>query len=134
MAVPNPLDSIYNFMRQAYEGNWQYRWGGTPYVAKTLAAGRQESILAHQWGCLGLWFHIKHSYPHLAHSVNTEEIYERLCFHDLGETYTGDISSYRQLQGGHENKHDVEKQEVEKICAGLDKVVKQKILDWLDEF
>lgn len=128
------LDSMYDFMAQSYQGNWEYRWGGVPYMQKRIKAGQKESILAHQWACVGFWFLMKDVCPNLSKLVSTEEIYERVWSHDLGETFLGDISQYRQVNGEGGDKHVVEYNEVAKMSKKLPKSTQKRLLSYLKNY
>ena len=128
------LDGIYDFMSNAYYGNWQYRWDQTPYLQKNIKRGKNESILAHQWACIGFWFYLSRICPSLAKLVSTTEIYERLLFHDLGETFEGDISQFLQMQGRGVGKHKTERKEVKKISKTILKKMQRELLKHFDEF
>ncbi len=132
--MDNSLNGIYEFMALAYEGNWQYRWDQTPYMQKNIKASKNESILAHQWACIGFWFFLSRICPNLSTLVNTAEIYERLLVHDLGETFEGDIPQFLQLQGYGFGKHVIERKEMEKIGKTIPKNILKQLLTWFDEF
>ena len=128
------LRALYDFMASAYMGNWQYRWGGVPWMEKSAKAGRQESILAHQWACMGFWTILKDMCPALSLMVDTRKIYEIIWSHDLGETFIGDISQYRQLDGLGVNKHILERRELLKMSRHLLPKTSKRILGYFDEF
>ena len=128
------LDSIYEFMADAYRGNWTYRWNGVPYMQKRIKSGQQESILAHQWACIGFWFLMREVCPNLAKLVNTQEIYERVWSHDLGETFLGDISQYRQVNGEGDGKHVLEYEEVMRMAKNLPKKTKKDLSNYVKNY
>jgi 5'-deoxynucleotidase YfbR-like HD superfamily hydrolase len=128
------LDSIYKFMAEAYEGNWSYRWGGVPWMEINTNSGKNESILAHEWACVGFWMTIRDVCPALAKLVSAEEVYERLWIHDLGETFIGDISQFRQINGEGVNKHLLEKQEIERMTKILSPKTAKKLQKYSEEF
>lgn len=128
------LNGFYDFMADAYHGNWQYRWSGTPYLQKNIKAGRNESIPGHQWACIGFWFHLRRICPALSALVDTTLIYELLWCHDLGETFEGDVSQFHQLSGKGKNKHSFERKEIQKIGKAIPKKTLQQLLEWFDDF
>jgi len=128
------LDGIYQFMAEAYHGNWQYRWAGTPYLQKNIKAGKNESVSGHQWACIGFWFYLSRICPALSKLVDTTEIYERLWSHDLGETFKGDVSQVFQLAGHGVNKHRIERKEIQKMGKNIPKKILQQLVEWFDEF
>ncbi len=131
--IDKSLDGVYDFMAQAYHGNWQYRWAGTPHMRRSLATGRKDSILGHQWACVGFWFYLSRICPHLSALVDKAEIYERLWSHDLGETFSGDVSQFAQLSGAGKGKHAMEKKEIEKMGKKIPKGILHEITGWFDE-
>ncbi|MFA5932319.1 MAG: HD domain-containing protein [Candidatus Paceibacterota bacterium] len=131
--INESLDGIYKFMSHAYNGNWQYRWSETPYLEENIKAGKHESILGHQWACIGFWFYLRRICPSLDGLVDTTEIYERLWGHDLGETFEGDISQFAQVAGKGADKHIVERKEIEKMGETLPKEILDQMLKWFDE-
>lgn len=128
------LNSIYKFMADTYHGNWQYRWGKTPWMQKHIKIGRNESISGHQWACIGFWFHLSRVCPSLEALVDTKEIYERLWSHDLGETFEGDVPQFDQLSGRGVNKHITERKEIEKMGKQIPRKILKQMLDWFTEF
>jgi len=84
-------------------------------MQKNIKADKNESILAHQWTCVGFWLTLKDICPALNNLVDTQEIYERVWSHDMGETFVGDISQFKQLNGAGRDKHLIERQEIERI-------------------
>jgi 5'-deoxynucleotidase YfbR-like HD superfamily hydrolase len=131
--INKSLDGIYQFMSHSYNGNWQYRWSETPYLEKNIKAGKNESILGHQWACVGFWFYLRRVCPSLNALVDTTEIYERLWGHDLGETFEGDISQFAQVAGKGADKHIIERKEIEKMGETLPKEILNQMLKWFDE-
>lgn len=131
--INKSLDGIYEFMSHSYNGNWQYRWDETPYLKQNMDAGKNESILGHQWACIGFWFYLRRVCPSLDVLVDTTEIYERLWGHDLGETFEGDISQVVQLSGRGASKHIIERKEIEKMGKTLPKQILDQLLGWFDE-
>lgn len=128
------LDGIYNFMAQAYQGNWQPRFQDTPYMQALEDEGKIESILSHQWSCMALWFQTRRLCPNLNLLVNSEVLYEILLHHDLGETYTGDVSMVKQIKGHGANKYTLERQEIAKITKQLPPVIQKELLHLFDLF
>jgi 5'-deoxynucleotidase YfbR-like HD superfamily hydrolase len=128
------LDSIYKFMADNYQGNWSYRWGGVPWMQKNIKAGKNESILAHQWACMGFWLTLRDVCPALNALVNTQEIYERVWSHDMGETFVGDISQFRQINGDGVDKHLLEQQEIERMTKFVSAKTSRKIRSYFKEF
>lgn len=127
------LDAIYKFMAEAYEGNWKYRMGDTPYF-KAATNGRAESILSHSWSTIGFWYHLQRICPALASLVNSREVYEILWAHDLGETRDGDVSYYRQIHGDGANKHQIEYEVISEMSQSLSKDTQDQLLAWAREF
>lgn len=121
------LDTIYRFMAETYEGNWSYRWGGVPWMKHRAKAGKNESILAHEWACMGFWLVLKDVCPALRALVDTTEIYERVWGHDMGETFIGDISQFRQLRGAGKDKHVLEQEEIRRMTAALSPQTARKL-------
>lgn len=132
--INKSFDGLYDFMSQAYHGNWSYRWEGVPWMQKNITEGKNESILAHQWACVGFWLILKDVCPALSALVNTEEIYERVWSHDIGETFVGDISQFRQLSGIGGNKHFVEQKEIKKITKSMPSKTSRKLRAYFKEF
>ncbi|MBI2631337.1 HD domain-containing protein [Candidatus Nomurabacteria bacterium] len=128
------LDSIYKFMTDNYQGNWSYRWGGVPWMQKNVKAGKNESILAHQWACVGFWLTLRDICPALAKLVNTQEIYERVWSHDMGETFIGDISQFRQINGHGKDKHILEQEEIQRITKFIPSKTSRKLRAYFKEF
>ena len=128
------LDGVYQFMADAYHGNWQYRWDKTPYLQKNIKAGKNESISGHQWACIGFWFYLSRICPSLSRLVDTAEIYERLWSHDLGETFEGDVSQVLQLAGKGMDKHKVERKEIQEMGKNIPKKILAQLIKWFDEF
>lgn len=121
-------------MADNYQGNWSYRWGGVPWMEKNIKKGKNESILAHQWACVGFWLTLKDICPGLDALVDTQEIYERVWSHDMGETFVGDISQFRQINGEGKDKHLLEQQEIEKITKFIPVKTSRKLLGYFKEF
>ncbi len=128
------LDGAYEFMADAYHGNWQYRWSGTPYLQKNIKTGKNESISGHQWACIGFYFYLSRICPSLSKLVDAAEIYERLWSHDLGETFRGDISQFQQLAGKGVNKHDFERKEIQRMGKTISKKILKQLIRWFNEF
>ena len=125
---------MYEFMADAYHGNWQYRWAQTPYLKKQIATGKNEPISGHQWACIGFWFYLRRVCPSLDELVDPVEVYERLWSHDLGETFQGDVSQFRQLKGEGSHKHIIERKEIVKMGRKMPKKMLNQLLQWFDEF
>lgn len=122
-------------MEGAYQGNWVYRWGGgTPYMREANKKGKKESILAHQWSMMALWYQIRRLCPNLNAAVNSERVYEIVIYHDLGEIAQGDISMFRQIQGHGTNKAEVERQELGRLTSGVAPKTRKEILANFDGF
>ena len=132
--IHKSLDGVYQFMADAYHGNWQYRWSETPYLQKNIKAGQNESVSGHQWACIGFWFYLSRLCPTLSALVDTAEIYERLWSHDLGETFEGDISQVLQLAGKGTDKHEIERKEIQKMGKAIPKKILKQMIEWFDEF
>ncbi|MEK7080978.1 MAG: HD domain-containing protein [Patescibacteria group bacterium] len=132
--IKKSLDGIYQFMSHSYNGNWQYRWYKTPYLETNIKVSKNESILGHQWACMGFWFYLKHICPSLSTLVDTTEIYERLLGHDLGETFIGDIPLFLQLSGKGTNKHSLERKEIQKMGKKIPKKIFKIMIKYFDEF
>jgi 5'-deoxynucleotidase YfbR-like HD superfamily hydrolase len=127
------LNSAYVFMVEAYNGNWKYRWGSTPYFDADKT-GKAESVVAHEWACGLFWLTLRRICPALDSAVNSTEVYERLFTHDLGETHLGDISRFQQLQGQGANKGKTEHEAIHLMVETVDAATRQTILNWFDEF
>ena len=128
------LDNIYKFMADNYQGNWSYRWEGVPWMLKNTTGNKNESILAHQWACVGFWLTLKDVCLALSSLVDTQEIYERVWSHDMGETFVGDISQFTQINGGGKDKHVIEQQEIERITKFIPAKTSRKIRGYFKEF
>lgn len=128
------LDNIYKFMADNYQGNWSYRWGGVPWMQKNNTKGKRESILAHQWACVGFWLTLKDICPALNALVDTQEIYERVWSHDMGETFVGDISQFRQINGDGKDKHLLELREIERMTKFIPLKTSRKLISYSKEF
>ncbi len=127
------IDGVYRLMADAYNGNWKFRWGGTPYF-DTDKTGSVESVVAHEWGCSLFWLVLRRACPALDKAVNSNEVYEILLTHDLGETHQGDISRFRQLQGHGEGKHLSERDAIDLMTQPVESDTRLAILNWFDEF
>lgn len=132
--IKESLDSIYKFMADNYQGNWSYRWEGVPWMQKNTTGNKNESILAHQWACIGFWLTLRDVCPALNALVDTQEIYERVWSHDMGETFVGDISQFRQINGDGKDKHLLEQQEIERITKFIPSKTSHKIRRYFKEF
>lgn len=93
-------------MSEAYEGNWQNRWQGTPYLEKAVKSGKSESVVGHVWGAMEFWFQLRRVCPKLDSLVDSLQVYEVLLNHDLGETYAGDVPLYLKVYGKKDNKEE----------------------------
>ncbi len=132
--INKSLDNIYKFMADNYQGNWSYRWDGVPWMEKNNKKGKRESILAHAWACIGFWLTLKDICPALSSIVNTQEIYERIWSHDMGETFLGDVSQFKQINGVGKDKHILEQQEMERMTKFITLKTSRKILKYFKEF
>lgn len=128
------LDNIYRFLADNYQGNWSYRWGGVPWMRENNKKGKKESILAHEWACMGFWFVLRDVCPALNKLVNTQEIYERVWSHDMGETFIGDISQFRQINGKGVDKHLLERKEITRMTKFLNPKTSRKLQGYAKEF
>lgn len=128
------IEGLYEFMNRTFPGNWQYRMGETPYGSVAAKEGKRESIAGHMWACMNMWMQMKVICPELAKLVNSEELYEILLVHDLGESVTGDVSNWKQLHGHGENKEEIEKEEIRMLTDCLPKESQQKILASFEGF
>lgn len=128
------MEATYAFMSKVYLGNWQYRWEGTPHMKNMLRKNKKESILAHELTCIGLWFNLRRICPSLNKLVNSENIYEILWMHDLGEIFVGDVSQTRQVQGKGVNKSKIERQEIIKMAGKIPKRTLKILLKNFDAF
>src|SRR3989344_4390774 len=132
--VNKSLDNIYKFMADNYQGNWSYRWGGVPWMRGNNKKGKRESILAHEWACVGFWLTLRDVCPALSKLVNTQEIYERVWIHDIGETFIGDISQFRQINGKGKDKHLLEQLEIKRMTKSLAFKTSRKLQGYSKEF
>ena len=128
------LTGIFKFLSKAYNANWTLRWSHTPYMSKALASGKTESILGHKWAMMELWYQLRRVCPNLNAAIDSKKFYEIVLNHDLGETFLGDISAVRQLNGEGLDKHIAEHQELEKMSTDLPKYSARDMLDSFDEF
>jgi 5'-deoxynucleotidase YfbR-like HD superfamily hydrolase len=126
------LNGIYEFMSNVYEGNWSYRWSGTPHMINSLSKNKRESILAHQLACIGFWFNLRRICPNLSKLVDSTKIYEIFWGHDLGEIFTGDVSQTMQVKGYGLNKKKVERQEIIKMSKKAPKEISKILLHNFD--
>ena len=138
------LEKSYSFFGSIYPANWQTRWSKTPYM-KSFAqqgdidkfvkkVGKFESVPGHVWACIGLWMHLRKVCPSLDKLVDSQEIYERLWSHDLGETLSGDISYAVKIQKRLDLGKDLERKGYIKILKPLDRKDRAKFVKWFDEF
>jgi 5'-deoxynucleotidase YfbR-like HD superfamily hydrolase len=128
------FEGMYELMNRTFPGNWQYRMGATPYGATSAKAGKRESIAGHMWMCMVTWMQMKVICPALAKLVNSEELYEILMVHDLGETVTGDVSNFQQLQGHGVGKEDIEREEIRMLTDCLPEELQSRILTLFEGF
>jgi 5'-deoxynucleotidase YfbR-like HD superfamily hydrolase len=134
LKIKKEMKATYAFMSNVYLGNWQYRWKGTPHMKNALRKNKKESILAHQLACIGLWFNLRRICPNLNKLVNSENIYEILWGHDLGEIFAGDVSQTLQVQGKGVNKSKIERQEIIKMAGKIPKRTLKILLKNFDAF
>lgn len=106
MATKEQLDGTYEMISEFYASNFQIRWSETPYMKESIESGREESVAGHSWGTMMLWYSLKRVAPNLGAIVNSEEVYETLIIHDLGETIIGDTPLYLVINGGKKPKQD----------------------------
>jgi 5'-deoxynucleotidase YfbR-like HD superfamily hydrolase len=123
------LSGIYEFMKKAYQGNWQYRFGDTPFMAAMNSKGKHESILAHQWALMEFWFVLRRECPNLNKVVDSVKIYEMLMNHDLGEIIGGDVSQARQLAGDGVNKVSNEHKAIISLTNSLPTSTSKEIIN-----
>lgn len=143
-AVWKKLRQIYVFMEKVYPANWQTRWNKTPYMTSfadqekidefVRKFGMLESVPGHVWACIGLWMNLRQLCPSLDRLVNSEEIYERLWAHDLGETYRGDISYAVKIHSRLDEGKEDERRDLIKLAKSLPLKERKKLLRWFDEF
>jgi 5'-deoxynucleotidase YfbR-like HD superfamily hydrolase len=122
------LNGIYDFMAKAYQGNWQYRFGDTPFMTAMDSSGKHESILAHQWALMEFWFVLRRLCPNLDKAVDTVKLYEMLMNHDLGETVGGDVSQTKQLAGEGSDKVSIEHLAMINLTSSLPKAISDEIV------
>lgn len=134
LKIEKEMKATYKFMSNVYLGNWQYRWKGTPHMKNMFRKNKKESILAHQLACIGLWFNLRRICPNLNKLVNSENIYEILWGHDLGEIFSGDVSQTMQVQGKGINKSKIERQEIIKMAGKIPKKTLKILLKNFDAF
>ena len=132
--IKKEMKATYTFMSNVYLGNWQYRWKGTPHMKNMFRKNKKESILAHQLSCIGLWFNLRRICPNLDKLVNSENIYEILWGHDLGEIFAGDVSQTLQVQGRGINKSQIERQEIIRMTGKIPKRTLEILLENFDAF
>jgi 5'-deoxynucleotidase YfbR-like HD superfamily hydrolase len=128
------IEATYTFMKNVYLGNWEYRFKGTPHMRNMFKKQKKESILAHELSCIGFWFNLRRICPNLNKLVNSENIYEILWGHDLGEIYAGDVSQVLQVKGMGKNKVQNERQEIIKIAGKIPKKTLESLLKNFDAF
>ena len=133
MANSNELDGVYKLMEQAYQGNWKYRWEGTPYF-DTDKNGITEAINEHEYSCCLLWRVLRKHYPALDKEIDSAKVYEILLTHDLGETMLGDVSRYKQLHGAGAGKETSEKEAIKEIVSNINENAADEILNMFEEF
>ena len=131
--IKKEMRATYDFMSNVYFGNWQYRWKSTPHV-KSAQKDKKESVLAHQLSCMGLWFNLRRICPNLNKLVNSENIYEILWGHDLGEIFAGDVSQTEQVRGKGINKSQIERKEIIKMAGKIPKKTLDTLLKNFDAF
>lgn len=142
--VRKRLREIYSFMEKVYPANWQTRWNKTQYMASFAEqekidkfvnkVGKFESVPGHVWACIGLWMSLRQLCPNLDKLVNSEEIYERLWAHDLGETYRGDISYAVKIHSRLDEGKDEERKDLIKLARNLPFRERKRLIRWFDEF
>jgi len=138
------LKQIYSFLAGVYPGNWQTRWGKTPYMSSfadqedinnfVFSKGKFESVPGHVWACIGLWMQLRRICPNLNKLVDSEEIYERLWAHDIGETEMGDISLAVKIHGRLDEGKMDERKDFIKLTSSLPSREAKLLLGWFDEF
>ena len=143
-AARKKLSRIYSFMERAYPANWQTRWNKTPYMTSFAEQeeidkfvnkiGKLESVPGHVWACIGLWMSLRQLCPNLDKLVNSEEIYERLWAHDLGETYRGDISYAIKIHSRLDEGKEEERKDLVKLTSNLPLKERERLIRWFDEF
>ena len=134
MITEKSLNGIYKLMSNVYEGNWQYRWHGTPHMSESLLANKKESILAHQLACIGFWFNLRIVCPNLNKIVDSVKIYEIFWGHDLGEIFTGDVSQTMQINGVGLDKSNIERKEIIEISKAAPREISRILLHNFDLF
>lgn len=128
------LDGLYDFMRQAYGANWQYRFAATAYMSKANARGLKESVLAHQWSLMILWFQLRRVATELDKVVDETKLYEILMIHDLGETFSGDTPMVAQMAGKGRNKQETERKGIQLLGKNLPSKNLSDMLTLFDKF
>jgi len=142
--INEKLKRAYSFMAQVYPANWQTRWGKTPYMSSFAQQsdinkfiknrGKFETVPGHVWACIGFWMHLRQACSSLAKLTDSEEVYERLWVHDIGETHKGDISYAVKIHTSLDEGKSEERSDFIKLTKGLHKRVRQRLLKWHDEF
>ena len=142
--IREKLRRIYSFMESVYPANWQTRWNKTPYMTAfaeqekidmfVREVGMLESVPGHVWACIGLWMNLRQLCPNLNKLVNSEEIYERLWAHDLGETYRGDISYAVKIHSRLDEGKEEERIDLIKLARILPFRERKRLIRWFDEF
>lgn len=142
--IQKKLRQIYFFMEKVYPANWQTRWNKTPYMTSfaeqekidkfVSKVGMLESVPGHVWACIGLWMNLRQLCPNLDKLVDSEEIYERLWAHDLGETYRGDISYSVKIHSRLDEGKEEERKDLIKLAQNLPFRERKRLISWFDEF
>ena len=113
----NNFDQIFSFLEYIYRGNWQFRWGQVPFIDQDSNSTKGESVIAHSYSSLTLWFSLRYVLPHTNKIIHSEEIYEHLLIHDIGEIEIGDISRATQIAHPSKTKNQDELSVIQELVA-----------------
>lgn len=142
--IGEQVKRIYRFMTSIYAANWQTRWAKTPYMPDFVQpdkltrfvqqTGKFESIPGHVWATQVLWMELRSVCPFLNGLINSEELYERLLIHDLGETNVGDTPLVARVSGQMNKGRQEEREDFIRLINILPKEEQIRLLGWFDEY
>lgn len=135
MSIANKkFDQAFSFLEYIYRGNWQFRWENVPFINQNSNNTKGESVIAHSYSSLMLWFSLRYVLPHINKIIHSEKIYEHLLIHDIGEIEIGDISRATQIAHPSATKDQDELSVIEKLVSAYPPVLGQRITALFREF
>lgn len=142
--IKDKISKAFSFMEKVYKANWTTRWENTPYMPSFAGQekvrnfienyGKFEPISGHTWAAIGFWIQLRNILPSLNKLVDSNEIIERLWYHDLGEILKGDVSEMTIIREGVEKKFEDERKSYSELINFLPKDDKERLLKWFYEF